>query len=63
MVAFVLLVIGGVNWLLIGAFDFNLVDSILGAGTMAGKVVYILVGLSAVYEAVTHKGRCTVCSS
>lgn len=63
MVAFVLLVIGGVNWLLVGAFEFNLVDSILGVGTMAGKVVYILVGLSAVYEAVTHKGRCTACSS
>jgi len=62
MVAFVLLVIGGVNWLLIGSFEFNLVETILPVGIVT-KVVYILVGLSAVYEAVTHKGRCTACSS
>lgn len=45
MVAFVLLVVGGVNWLLVGAFELNLVDTIFGAGTMVAKVVYILVGL------------------
>lgn len=62
MVAFVLLVVGGLNWLLVGAFEFNLVEYILGMG-MVTKIVYILVGLSALYEAVMHKSHCTTCSS
>ncbi len=61
MVAFVLLVVGGLNWLLVGAFDMNLVETVLGVGTLT-KVVYILVGLAALYEIVTHKGHCTSCS-
>lgn len=60
MVAFVLLVIGGLNWLLT-AFDFNLVNMILGSWPMVERVVYILVGLSAVYEVVTHKAHCRQC--
>lgn len=62
MVSFVLLVVGGLNWLLVGAFDMNLVEMLLGTGTLA-TVVYVLVGLSALYELVTHKGNCTACSS
>lgn len=61
MIAFVLLVIGGLNWGLT-AINFNLVDTILGAGSTAGKIVYILVGLSAVYIAITHKGNCRTCA-
>ena len=48
-VAMILLVIGGLNWLLVGLFGFDLVASIFGAGAMLAKIVYILVGLSAVY--------------
>ena len=48
-IAWVLVVVGGLNWGLVGAFDYNLVDSLLGAGTMLAKVVYILVGLAALY--------------
>lgn len=59
-VTFILLVIGGLNWLLV-AFDYNLVDSLLGAGSTLSMVVYILVGLSAVYEVVTHKKNCRNC--
>ncbi len=62
MVTFILLVVGGLNWLLVGAFDKNLVEAIVGAGTGA-NVVYILVGLSALYELVIHKGTCTLCSA
>jgi uncharacterized protein len=62
MVAFILLVVGGLNWLLV-AFDMNLVDMIFGAGSTLAKAVYVLVGLSALYEIVTHKGHCTMCSS
>lgn len=60
MVTFLLLVVGGLNWLLVGVADFNLVTTIFGAGTVT-KVVYILVGLSAVVELLTHKSRCSMC--
>ncbi|PJC56223.1 DUF378 domain-containing protein, partial [Candidatus Kaiserbacteria bacterium CG_4_9_14_0_2_um_filter_41_32] len=40
LVAFGLLVIGGLNWLLVGAFDINLVTMLLGEGA-ATNVVYI----------------------
>lgn len=61
MVAFTLLVVGGINWLLVGAFDMNLVTMILGEGTMLTQVAYILVGLAAILELVTHRGRCADC--
>lgn len=46
-IAFVLVIIGGLNWGL-AVFDFNLVFTLFGIGTLA-KVVYGLVGLSALY--------------
>lgn len=49
-ITFVLVVIGGLNWGLVGAFSFNLVDSIFGAGSTLASIVYILVGLSAIWE-------------
>lgn len=61
MIAFILLVIGGLNWLLF-AFGWNLVSVIFGAGTTLSMLIYILIGLSAVWEAVTHAGRCKTCS-
>ena len=61
MVSFALLVIGGLNWGLIGLLNFNLVDTIFGVGGLIGKLVYILVGVSAVYIAATHKKSCREC--
>ncbi|MCL4353937.1 DUF378 domain-containing protein [Patescibacteria group bacterium] len=61
-VAFLLLVIGGLNWGLIGLFNFNLVAALVGAVPPVEKVVYILVGASAVYIALTHSGYCKLCS-
>jgi uncharacterized membrane protein YuzA (DUF378 family) len=48
-VAWVLVVVGGLNWGLVGAFDFNLVDTIFGVGALLARLVYILVGLAALY--------------
>ena len=48
-VTLVLVVVGGLNWGLVGLFDFNLVDSIFGMMSMLSRIIYILVGLSAVY--------------
>lgn len=48
--AFVLVVVGGLNWGLVGLFDYNLVNSLLGSVPLLEKVVYILVGAAAVYK-------------
>lgn len=39
-------IIGALNWGLVGAFQFNLVDYIFGAGSIAARAIYSLVGLS-----------------
>ena len=48
-VALVLVIIGGLNWGLVGAFNFNLVTAIFGEASMLTRLVYVLVGLSALY--------------
>ena len=52
-IALVLTVIGGINWGLIGIFDYNLVDSIFGAGSILAQIIYIVVGITAVWTLVT----------
>ncbi len=51
--AMVLLIIGGVNWGLIGFFGFNLVASLFGDMTALSRLVYALVGLAAIYSIYT----------
>lgn len=63
IVTFTLLVVGGLNWLLVGVFDFDLVSSIFGSMTVISRTIYILVGVSAIVELFTHKGNCRLCSS
>ncbi len=48
-IALVLLVIGGLNWLLVGLFEFDLVAAIFGEMSTLSRLVYVLVGLSALY--------------
>ena len=48
-----LVLVGALNWGLVGLFDFNLVAFLLGDMTKPAKLVYILVGLSAVVSPVT----------
>ncbi len=62
-VAFILLVIGGLNWLLVGVLGWDISRWLGGMDSMVSRVVYILVGLAAVYEVVTHKDNCKVCGS
>lgn len=62
-VTFILLVIGGLNWLLIGINpSWDLVAMLLGAGSTLSRIVYILVGLSAVVEIAGHKSNCKCCT-
>ncbi|MBW2974033.1 DUF378 domain-containing protein [Candidatus Woesearchaeota archaeon] len=48
-IALVLVIIGGLNWGLVGLFNFDVVAAILGSIPILQKIVYILVGLSALY--------------
>lgn len=47
-IALVLLVIGGLNWLLVGLFNFDLVAAIFGEMTAMSRIIYTLVGISAI---------------
>lgn len=47
--AYILLLVGGLNWGLVGAFDFNLVEALFGSWDWLVRTVYIAVGVSAVY--------------
>ena len=51
VITLILIIIGGLNWGLIGLFQLNLVSSIFGAGTVT-QIIYILVGLSALWQLV-----------
>ncbi|HEX8604067.1 MAG TPA: DUF378 domain-containing protein [Pseudoduganella sp.] len=48
-IAMVLLIVGGINWGLVGLMQFDLVAAIFGEQTTASRIVYALVGLSALY--------------
>ncbi len=53
LLAMALVIIGGINWLLIGAGQFDLVASLFGGpDTGAARVLYVLVGLSAIWQLV-----------
>lgn len=47
--AMTLVIIGGLNWGLVGAFGFNLVEALFGAIPFLVSLIYVLVGLAAVY--------------
>lgn len=47
--AVVLVIIGGLNWGLVGFFDWNLVDALFGEGSALSRIIYAIVGLAAVY--------------
>lgn len=47
--AFVLVIVGGINWGLVGWLDYNLVDEIFGVDSGISRVVYALVGVAALY--------------
>lgn len=61
IVTYSLTALGAVNWGLVGLLDFNLVNTILGGAPGLEKIVYILVGASAVYEFATHMKNCKLC--
>lgn len=60
-IAYTFLWLGGINWGLIGLFNYNLVVLILGSWPMLVTSFYILIGASAVYVFSTHKDYCKHC--
>ncbi len=61
-ITWILVIIGGLNWLLVGLLGWD-VGSLFG-GMMApiSRIIYVLVGLSALVELFSHKKMCTECS-
>ena len=54
VIAAILLVIGGLNWGLVGSMNFDLVETIFG-GSIFSSIIYILVGVSALYQIMQWK--------
>ena len=52
-VTMTLMIIGGLNWGLVGLFNFDLVATIFGDMSLIARIVYVLVGLSALYSVFT----------
>ncbi|MHC4551964.1 MAG: DUF378 domain-containing protein [Planctomycetota bacterium] len=55
IVSSVLLIVGGINWGLVGLFNINLVGSIFGYETFLSRLIYALVGAAAIYDLVQMK--------
>lgn len=62
MVAFVLLIVGGLNWGL-SALGYNVVYMLLNSWPAVERIVYLLVGAAAVFELVSHRGMCKACTA
>ena len=56
IVAATLLVVGGLNWGLVGAANFDLVATLFGPMSAISRVVYALVGMAAIYEVLQLRG-------
>lgn len=63
MVTFLLAMVGAINWGLVGLFNLNVVNLVLGSVPLLETLVYVLVGLSAVYVLMTHMKDCKICSA
>ena len=61
--AFILLIIGGLNWLLVGLFSWDIGMIFGGQGMVISRIIYVLVGLSAVYLMSTHRRDCKHCEA
>ena len=59
-IALALVIIGALNWLLVGLFDFNLVSTLFGNMSVFSRIIYVLVGISGVislglYPTLSHE--------
>lgn len=61
MIAFTIVVIGGLNWGAVGLLHVNLVTVLFG-DTLMAMVTYLVIGLSAIYLTITHLNDCKTCA-
>ncbi len=61
MISFILLIIGGLNWLLVGVFGWDVGQIFGGMDAVISRIIYVLVGISAIVEVATHKSYCKNC--
>ena len=62
-IALILLIIGGLNWLLVGLFEFDLVAAVFGQMTVLARIIYILVGVAAIYALIVSRRLATPATS
>ena len=55
--SFLLLIIGGLNWLAVGTIGWEVGQLFGGLNAPVSRAIYVLVGLAAIYELIFHKGR------
>jgi len=58
IIAMILVIVGGLNWGLVGLFNFDLIAAIFGAMSTLSRIIYTLVGLAAIYIAIISKSIC-----
>lgn len=61
--AFILLMIGGLNWLVFGLVGWEIGNLFGGQAAVVSRLIYVLIGLSAIYEIATHKTNCRGCAT
>lgn len=61
MISFWLLIIGGLNWLVFALLKWDVGQLVGGMSSTPAKVIYVVVGLAALYEAFSHGTRCKEC--
>lgn len=62
MLAVTLIAIGGLNWLLVGLFSWDIGQIFGGMDTAISRIIYVLVGAATVYLIASHKSTCKACS-
>jgi uncharacterized protein len=53
LITLILVIVGGLNWGLVGLLDWNLVTAIFGSGSLLSRTVFVLVGVSAIWQLAT----------
>lgn len=62
-VSFVLLIIGGLNWLVLGLSGWDIGQIFGGQAEIVSRIIYILVGIAALIEMFGHKDNCKHCAA
>ena len=63
IITFILIVVGGLNWLVYGIWGVDVGSLVGGMTSTAARAIYVLVGIATVIEILSHKKCCTCCSA